>query len=169
MDFGDRRMGDRVVIQEDLGPNSEYEAACDMWGEILLGDILQDLERLEGELLAMREESQELEKMGMYPAVPSESWQPRNGKGSYLRMIMPRGTPGVPRKLYVGNKPEKIAEARRLAARRQRWEELAKAIKNAEYFLNGIRVELSGISRRVERMAVAAQNLARLDDDLDQW
>jgi len=42
MDFGDRRLGDRAELEEDLGPKPEFEAACDVWGEIL-GDILQDL------------------------------------------------------------------------------------------------------------------------------
>lgn len=152
MDFGDRRLGDRVAIQEELGPKNEYEAACDVWGGIM-GDILQDLERLEGELLDMREESQKLEKAGMYPAVPSESWQPRNGKGSYLRMVFPRGTPGMPRKLYIGNKPEAVAEARQLKARRVRWEELNEAIRNIESFLKRIRWELAGIAQRVENVS----------------
>lgn len=118
MDFGDTRLGDRVQLQGDLGPN-EFEEEMDPWWE-LLGDIAQDIERLEGELADMRLESQVLEKAGMYPGIPSESWQSRNGKGSYLRMIFPRRTPGMPRKLYVGCKEEAVAEARQLAARRRR-------------------------------------------------
>lgn len=153
MDFGDARSGDRVELREDLGPNTEYEAACNVWGEIL-GDILQDLERLEGELAAMRLECQALEKAGMYPGIPSESWQSRNGKGNYLRMVFPRKTVGMPRKLYVGNKPEAVAEARQLAARRHRWEQLEKGMTRVEGFLRGIRVDLSRLADWLARYQV---------------
>jgi len=151
MGFGDKEPVAAARSSAALGPNTQYEAACNVWGEIL-GDILQELERLEGDLLDMRQESQELEKSGMYPAIPSESWQPRNGKGSYLWMIFPRGTSDMPRMLYIGNKPEAVTKARQFAARRRRWEELDRAIKEVRYFLNGIRVELAGIARRVERV-----------------
>jgi hypothetical protein len=153
MDFGDTRSGDRVELQEDLGPKTEFEAEMDLWWE-LLGDISQDLERLEGELANRRMESQALEKAGMYPAIPTESWQPRNGKGNYLRMVFPRGTPGVQRKEYVGNKPEAITEARRLAANRRRWEELERASTQVEAFLGGIRYELGTIAGRLARYQV---------------
>lgn len=64
-----------------------------------------------------------------YPAVPRESWQDRGGDSRYLYMLFQEsgegyGGPGGRRKLYVGNKPEKIAEARRLAANSRRYRTL---------------------------------------------
>jgi len=73
----------------------------------------------------------------MYPAIPTESWQERGGRGKYLYMLFPsdkRGAgysgPGGKRKVYVGNKPERIAAARQLAANRRRYEDLQRARRN---------------------------------------
>lgn len=64
-----------------------------------------------------------------YPAVPRESWQDRGGDSRYLYMLFQEsgegyGGPGGRRKLYVGNKPEKIAEARQMAANSWRYRTL---------------------------------------------
>lgn len=70
-----------------------------------------------------------LESLAMYPAVPSEQWQHRNGSGQYLYMIFRRGDNGAyqgpdgRRKVYVGNKPARIAEARDMARRRAEYED----------------------------------------------
>jgi hypothetical protein len=143
MDFGDTGQGDQVQNPSRSAPKSEFEE--------LLGDISQDLKRLEGDLADLRMESQALEKAGMYPRVATESWQPRNGKGSYLEMIFPRSTPRMRRKLYIGNKPAAIAEARRMNANRRRWEALEQAIIQLERFLRMIRCEVSRLADRVAR------------------
>lgn len=160
MDFGDTRQVDPTAATEivakiigdrgqPIGHDHDSEVQMDPWWE-LLGDIAQDLERLEGELLELRQECQRLEKAGMYPAVPTESWERRDGgKSKYLRMVFPQGTPGVRRKEYVGCKPEAIAEARRLAANRQRWEELDRAGIKLERFLAMMRSDLHRIAGRV--------------------
>jgi len=78
----------------------------------------------------------------MYPAIPAESWQDRNGKGRYLYMLFPSNGNGAytgpdgKRKLYVGNKPERIEAARRLAANRRRYEELQRARRNLRYWID---------------------------------
>jgi len=70
----------------------------------------------------------------MYPAIPTESWQERNGKGKYLYMLFSANRygggysgPDGKRKLYIGNKPARIEAARRLAANRRRHEGLQRA------------------------------------------
>lgn len=83
-------------------------------------------------LAALEQALAALEAAGMYPSVPSEQWQSRNGgEATYLYMLFrwdnQRGGyagPGGKQKAYVGNKPERIAEARRLAKNRERWEKL---------------------------------------------
>jgi hypothetical protein len=72
-----------------------------------------------------------LEDAGMYPSLPSETWDTRRGKPTqYLYMLFPfipgggyRG-PNGKRKLYVGCKPHRIAEARRLASNRRLYDHL---------------------------------------------
>jgi len=72
-----------------------------------------------------------LEDAGMYPSLPTETWTTRRGKPTqYLYMLfefIPGGGyrgPNGKRKLYVGNKPHRIAEARRLAENRRRYDSL---------------------------------------------
>ena len=140
MNFGD--------ANQRIGDDHQHEVQMDHWWE-MLGDIAQDLERLEGDLADLQKECQRLEKAGMYPAVPTESWEGRNGgETKYLRMIFPKSTPGVRRKEYIGCKRSAIAEARRLATNRQRWEELDRAKIQLERFLRIIRNELARIAER---------------------
>jgi len=70
----------------------------------------------------------------MYPAIPTESWQERNGKGQYLYMLFSANRygggysgPDGKRKIYIGNKPKRIEAARRLARNRRSYEELQRA------------------------------------------
>jgi len=70
----------------------------------------------------------------MYPAIPTESWQDRNGKGKYLYMLFSvdcsgsgYSGPGGKRKVYIGNKPDCIKKARQLAENRRRYEKLQRA------------------------------------------
>ncbi|MCD4739486.1 MAG: hypothetical protein K8R89_09565 [Anaerolineae bacterium] len=69
----------------------------------------------------------------MYPAIPAESWQDRNGKGKYLYMLFLSNQhggysgPDGKRKIYIGNKLDRIEAARQLAENRRRYEELQRA------------------------------------------
>lgn len=131
----------------------------DPWWAVL-GDISQDLERLEIGLAEMRERRERLEVAGMYPAVPTESWETRNGSETkYLRMVFGRDRPaGWSRKKYVGCKPEAILEARRLASNREKWKRLDREVGALERFLLNMRVNLSQTADRLARY--------RLSEDL---
>lgn len=67
----------------------------------------------------------------------------------------------MPRKLYIGNKPEAITEARRLAANRRRWEELEQASIQLERFLRMMRCELASLADRVARYQVEVRGIIR--------
>lgn len=85
--------------------------------------------------------AEEIKSAGMYPAVPSEQWQDRGGDGQYLYMIFKTDGngiyqgPGNARKLYVGNKADRIAEARRLAENRRRYEEITATLNQLHSWL----------------------------------
>lgn len=139
MTFGDksrRKCDDHVAA----GPNEDEIGA---WGR-LLGGIARDLERLELGLVEMAAECLRLEAAGMWPAVPSESWETRGGGDPvYLRLVFPKRTAGLNgRKVYVGAKPEKIADARRKTANRQRWEWLNREIRRLRWTLRWARNRL---------------------------
>lgn len=105
-----------------------------------------------------------LELAGMYPAIPAEQWQDRGGAGQYLYMIFRLGPDGQylgpdgKRKVYVGNDPARIAEARRLAENRRRWEvaqqarqELERWIADRRQDLKDLGLSVANLARRSER------------------
>ena len=73
--------------------------------------------------------------------MPSEQWQDRNGSGQYLYLLFRLGPDGQyqgpdgKRKVYIGKDPDKIAEARRLAENRRRWERVNRAAKDLDNWL----------------------------------
>mgnify|MGYP000999989055 CR=1 FL=1 len=82
-----------------------------------------------------------IEKAGMYPSVPSEQWQTREGSGQYLYMLFKtdrngnyQGPDGA-RKIYVGNKQDKIDDARRLVQNRERYEGITRCIEDLTSYL----------------------------------
>lgn len=83
----------------------------------------------------------ELESQGMFAAVPHEQWQDRNGRGRYLYLLFPMGRdgrhmgPGGKRKLYVGNKADRISRARDKAVRRQAFERYQRAIHDLDEWI----------------------------------
>lgn len=80
----------------------------------------------------------------MWSAVPTESWEARNGGDRvYLRLLLPAGTNGQRRcRVYIGSKPEAIADARRKSANRIRWERLDKEIHDLEQKLRYVEMAL---------------------------
>jgi hypothetical protein len=98
-----------------------------------------------------------LEQTGMYPAIPTEQWQDRDGKGKYLYMLFRQDRNGVytgpdgKRKLYVGTDPEKIAEAHRLAANRRRWEELRAAARQLDIWLKARQGDMEHLARNCQQ------------------
>lgn len=126
------------------------------WAEILAG-IMEELFRLEAGLVAMKRECLRLEADGMYPGVPTgDVWEPRanstHGEKRYLRLTFPAGTlPGGRRKLYVGCNSERIAEARKLAGNRCRWEELEGEIRGLERYLRMTCGDLQRVAGSVKR------------------
>ena len=109
---------------------------------MVIRSILEDIRTIEraaqlgaNRLAVIGRTMREIEQAGMYAGQPTEQWQDRNGKGRYLYMLFRTKSyysrahgqyegPDGKRKLYIGNKPEAIAEARRLAQNRERWNTL---------------------------------------------
>ena len=130
--------GDKVA-----GILDDQEKAVPKWAA-LLAEIMEDLTRLECGLVEMKMECVFLESAGMWPAVPTEMWEPRNGSDPiYLRLYFPHGTLGVRTKTYIGCKPENVADARRKSANRQRWEELDAEVSRLERTLSAVEMALN--------------------------
>ena len=92
--------------------------------------------------------AEEIKSAGMYPAVPSEQWQDRNGDGQYLYMIFKTDGNGIyqgpnrARKVYVGNKADRIAEARRLAENRRRYEVITATLDQIHNWLRSAKFDV---------------------------
>ncbi len=112
-------------------------------------------------LTALRAQMERLEQEGMYPAIPSEQWQSRNGieEKRYLYMLFRKGSngryqgPDGKRKVYVGCNPERIAEARRLAANRREYENLNKTVERLEMWINARQREVGNLADRCKSWA----------------
>ena len=135
----------KAISEPDQG------GAVTKWADLLMA-IMEDLARLESGLLAIKLEQARLEAAGMYPAVPTESWEARNGgEARYLRMVFPMGALKKGRKLYVGADPARIAAARNKAERRARWETLEWERGRLERALMAV---WAGLDRVAERVSV---------------
>lgn len=104
--------------------------------------ILDGMIAAQSHLKRLRQTMARLQQEGMYDAVPTESWQDRGGDGRYLYHYFPvaRHGPGYlgpdgKKKHYVGSDPARIAEARRLADNRRRYEDLAAAADRLDQWL----------------------------------
>ncbi len=85
----------------------------------------QRIPALARQLNIIATEIQQLQAAGMYDQVPTESWETRNGgQTRYLRLVFP--TDGAGRtKIYIGNDPLKIEEARAMIDRRKTYDRWA--------------------------------------------
>ncbi len=87
----------------------------------LFHTIHNSLDAAEQNLYAIQDEMERLERHGMYPPVPTEQWQARNGgEKTYLYMLFTLdwatgeySGPDSKRRIYVGSKPARIQQARR--------------------------------------------------------
>lgn len=130
-------------------------------------EIHTGIEAAQAHLARLRQAMDALEEAGMYPAIPTEQWQGRNGSEPvYLYMIFRfdhrRGGytgPDSKRKVYVGNKPARIAEARRLAKNREIWERLRSTSRRLGGWLAGMESDLSNLVYR-------SKNWPQLDPEL---
>ena len=145
-------IGDKIATILD-----DHSQAVPKWADIL-SKIMEDLRRLEAGLEDMKLDCVRLEAAGMWPAVPTEMWEERNGsEARYLRLYFPRGTLGVREKTYIGCKPSAIADARRKMANRIRWEGLDGEICDLERVLRGVEAALDR-----QRMVVSMRPLPDL-------
>lgn len=155
MTFGDTTCDDRVELEAQAGPKS---AVLREWAD-LLERILTDVARLEAGLVVIKLAMADLEAAGIFPAVPTESWETRgnttHGQARYLRMLFRKGAlPGGKRKLYIGSNPRKIEKAKQMASRRVRWEALEAERVRLERFLRMTRSALDREARSVQRYEI---------------
>lgn len=120
--------------------------------------IQTHLDAAQMHLIAIRAEMQRLEADGMYDSVPTESWQTRNGvDNQYLYHLfgMDRDGgytgPDGKRKVYVGCRPERIAQARALANNRRRYDELARAARDLALWLDFRQTDLKQLANACRR------------------
>lgn len=129
-------------------------------GELkVMFDVIEaSLDEAGARLDGMREQMEGLEKAGMYPAVPTEQWQARNGSANrYLYMLFRYSVvmggysgPDGKRKVYVGCKDERILEARRLVENRVHWEGVDGEMKRLRYWVKRFRRDLEGLVRQAK-------------------
>jgi len=104
----------------------------------------------------LESELAELEQTGMYPSVPSEQWQTRNGSGEYLYMLFHTDRdgnyqgPDGKRKIYVGNKPERIEEARRLAANRVLYEQKRRSYDRLREWIHAVNYQARYLKQKAD-------------------
>jgi len=80
--------------------------------DVLVKGIRKKLGENRGRLREIEVEVARLEKLGVYDAVPSESWESRNGgEKRYLRLVFPVDGAGRAKE-YVGADPDKVEDAR---------------------------------------------------------
>lgn len=121
--------------------------------EQLLQTIAANLETAQKHLDDIHQEIEHLAVIGMYPSLPTEQWQNRGGAGQYLYMLFRQDRngqytgPDGKRKLYVGADPVKIAEARRLAKNRRRYEELCEAARQVEQWLKSQEYQIERLAK----------------------
>jgi hypothetical protein len=121
--------------------------------EVSLGMIASNFKTAQKHLHHIHLLMERLEQTGMYPAIPTEQWQDRDGKGKYLYMLFRQDGNGQytgpegKRKVYVGSPDQKIKEAQQMAANRRRWEELEMAAQRLRQWLSLYRSEIENRAR----------------------
>jgi hypothetical protein len=141
--------------------------------------IRQALEKIHGQIIAVVEYMAEidaalevLDEAGMYPAVPSrEAWEPRGDSppvyvNLYWRQKKRGGGfagPEGKRKLYIGCKPERIAEARRLAENRRRWEALMETRDQLEEWLRSFGNGVTALLDDAQSLSQASNSYPQQD------
>lgn len=127
-----------------------------------LDTIREQLQAAIEHLEVICQEMVRLEQAEMYPSVPHEQWQARDGgEAKYLYMLFHQSRDGQyegpegKRKLYVGCDPERIKEARRLAKNRRRYNQLDRLSHNLQ----------SWITREVFQVRHLAHELTRWPKD----
>lgn len=114
----------------------------------LIEEITERLAEVAGQLAACEAERASLRAEGVFDKVPSASWETRNGKGRYLRLVFPSNG-GARRRRYIGNKPERVTAA------------LAKVGRTRRCLALG--VEVHGFNYRLRRAYAALESaLVRL-------
>ena len=114
-----------------------------------IADHLAALQTIRAAWLA---EMATLEDQGIDEAIPTESWETRNGGGKYLRLVYPtdRQT-GQRRKVYVGADPAAIETARARVDRRRRWETLSANLAQLDRVLAETERQLTSMERELRR------------------
>lgn len=130
--------------------------------EPYLTQIVLHLTQAEAHLALLQQKTHEIERAGMYPAIPTERWK----DDRYLYLYFPSGAPGLrldsKQRRYIGADPTRIEKARRLAANRRVWEELNHAISRLDRWL-------SEHSRAIISEARQAGNWPRAEAELLDW
>ena len=121
--------------------------------ERLAAAIGDSMARARAHLVEIRKAMDALGAAGMWPAVPTEGWSPSEG----LHMLFgsnPDGTykgPGGKREITIGRDTAAIAEARRLAENRRRWEACELAAWNLDKWISGRWKQLRDMTDECQR------------------
>jgi hypothetical protein len=123
-----------------------------------LEGISKLLDSLEAHADAIQKLLTGLEAEGMYPAIPTESFQKRNGSDTnYLYMMFGRSRrtglyegPEGKRKLYVGCKPNAIETARQLVENRRLFDQLTAHRKQIYWKIERTDSDLANIHRTLD-------------------
>jgi hypothetical protein len=136
----------------DNGPGDRRRAEAHE-SPIVLGEIVDHLAALQAIRAGWLAELVALENQGIDEAIPSESWETRNGgETKYLRLVFPTDPKTRQRrKVYVGADPAAIEAARERVERRKRWGTLSADLRHLDKVLAWAGGEVANLERELRR------------------
>lgn len=110
--FGDGLQEDRDQLGSVASPNYEIIGDNTLLSECIdLVELGEVLSHIAGLIARARELRGRMEDLAGNMANATPTWEQRDGKGAYLRLVYPTDKDGKRRRVYIGNKKEKIEEA----------------------------------------------------------
>lgn len=110
--------------------------------------------RIRANLIAKIEE---LEKAGFYYPRPREDWQERES-GQYLYLHFHSdgngayAGPNGKRKIYIGNKAQKIAEAQAMIGRGAEWRDAKNKARDLKYLVDSLEQDLDNVDMSLKHL-----------------
>lgn len=120
-----------------------------------LDTISEEIDLAKAHLADLHLHLTRLDQAGMYPAVPvREAWETKaNSSKEYMYHYFGLADDGSAyagpdgkRKLYIGNDPDRVKEARRLATNREEYERTQAIIWDLEHWLRRFGVDLNRLA-----------------------
>lgn len=120
-------------------------------------EVLENIELARCERAKLVSQMEELQSAGMYYPLPRQDWQTNNGNEYLYLHFGSDGNggyagPGGKRKIYVGNKPEKVAEAEGMIERGAQWSDARTKALGLKYNISQLEQDLLELERALMRL-----------------